>query len=133
MAKRKRVETPPAEPPNFEQSLQRLESIIRQLEDGQIGLSEALTLYEEAVGCLKQCHQRLNEAEARVVLLNKIDSSGQAITQPWEDAVASDASLTEKARSRGQRRTGRRPQPSEEEADADAGAARHVDSDNTLF
>ena len=43
---------PPEQPPptpDFEQSLARLEEIVHLLEDGQLGLSEALVRYEEGV------------------------------------------------------------------------------------
>ena len=40
---------------SFEQSLSRLDEIVRHLEKGDLPLSESLALYEEGTGLIKQC------------------------------------------------------------------------------
>lgn len=60
-----------AKKPEFEQSLARLEEIVRHLEKGDIPLSESLSLFEEGAGLLASCGKMLDEAEQKVVKLRK--------------------------------------------------------------
>lgn len=55
----------------FEQSLSRLEEIVRMLERGDAPLSESLGLFEEGAGLVKSCSKLLDEAEQKVVQLRK--------------------------------------------------------------
>ena len=56
---------------SFEQSLSRLDEIVRHLEKGDLPLSESLSLYEEGTGLIKSCSKMLDEAEQKVVKLKK--------------------------------------------------------------
>ncbi len=56
---------------SFEQSLARLEEIVRHLEKGDLPLSESLELFEEGTGLLAACGAMLDEAEQSVVKLRK--------------------------------------------------------------
>lgn len=56
---------------NFEESLTRLDEIVRHLEQGDMPLSESLSLYEEGTALIAACSQMLDEAEQRVVKLKK--------------------------------------------------------------
>ena len=81
-------------PPNnltFEQALEDLEKIVRELEDGQIGLEESLARYEVGVGLLKRCYGQLQAAEQRVLLLTGTDAEGQPILQPFEHTATAEA------------------------------------------
>lgn len=89
--------------PSFEEALAELESIVRQLEDGQLGLNEALKRYEQGVKLLRQCTEQLQAAERRIELLSGIDAQGNPITRPFE-ADSADT-LEEKGRKRAKRRT----------------------------
>ena len=51
----------PTESLSFEQSLAELDRIVRDLEDGQLGLEEALGRYETGVGLLKRCYAQLRQ------------------------------------------------------------------------
>lgn len=55
----------------FEQSLARLEEIVRHLEKGDLPLNESLCLFEEGTGLLASCGKMLDEAEQKVVKLRK--------------------------------------------------------------
>lgn len=101
MAKKK-DQKPLASDLDFEQSLEKLEAIVHDLEDGQIPLSESLARYEQGVKLLRQCSSLLQRAERKIELLSGVDADGQPISQPLDDE---DASLQEKAQSRGRRRT----------------------------
>ncbi len=56
---------------NFEQAMNRLEEIVRQLERGEAPLDQALALFEEGTGLVKTCNGLLDEAELKVVRLVK--------------------------------------------------------------
>ena len=56
---------------NFEESLTRLEEIVRHLEKGDLPLNDSLTLYEEGTGLIAACSKLLDEAEQKVVKLKK--------------------------------------------------------------
>ena len=59
----------------FEQSLDELEKIVRQLEDGDLPLEESLKLFENGVKLSRECRERLTNAERRIEVLMK-DTSG---------------------------------------------------------
>ena len=55
----------------FEQSLTRLEQIVKQMERGDVPLEQALALFEEGTGLVSSCSKLLDEAELKVVQLTK--------------------------------------------------------------
>ena len=55
----------------FEQSMTRLEEIVRRMERGDVPLEEALKLFEEGTGLVSSCSKLLDEAELKVVQLTK--------------------------------------------------------------
>ncbi len=58
-----------AEKMSFEQSLQRLDEIVRHLEKGDLPLSDSLALFEEGTGLLAACSARRESAEQNVAKL----------------------------------------------------------------
>jgi exodeoxyribonuclease VII small subunit len=89
-------------PPTFEEALAQLDAIVQELEEGQIGLAQGLTRYEEGVKLLKQCYQLLEHAGRRIELLSRVDSEGRAHGEPFDEGALS---LEEKAQARGRRRS----------------------------
>ena len=87
----------------FEQSLEKLERIVHDLEEGGLGLGDALARYEEGVKHLRRCYQALQQAERRIEVLAAIDDQGNAVTRPFDEDA--DATLQEKAQSRSRRRS----------------------------
>jgi exodeoxyribonuclease VII small subunit len=75
---------PISKPPTFEQALDGLEQIVKQLEEGKIGLEESLILYENGVGLVRRCQEQLKRAEQRIVELLGQDDAGNAVTRPFE-------------------------------------------------
>jgi exodeoxyribonuclease VII small subunit len=61
---------------NFEQSLQKLELLVKNLESGTLPLEEALKSFQEGVGLVKQCQTLLSQAEQKVEVLTKAGSDG---------------------------------------------------------
>jgi exodeoxyribonuclease VII small subunit len=68
----------------FEDALVELERAVRDLEDGRLGLDEALSRYESGVGLIKSCHGRLRQAEQRILLLTGVDDGGKPVLQPFQ-------------------------------------------------
>lgn len=55
----------------FESAMEKLDGIVRRLEGGSLPLSEALAAYEEAVGLVRFCNERLEDAEQKVRILTE--------------------------------------------------------------
>ena len=61
---------------DFEKSLAKLESIIEQLEDGELPLNESIKTFEEGVKLTKHCQELLTKAELKIQkLLEKDDGT----------------------------------------------------------
>jgi exodeoxyribonuclease VII small subunit len=56
---------------NFETALNALEEIARRLEDGSLGLEESITEFEKGIRLARFCHQKLEEAERNIEILQK--------------------------------------------------------------
>ena len=85
---------------SFEDALAELERVVRDLEDGQLGLDEALSQYEQGVALIKQCHGQLGQAEQRILLLTGAESDGQPILQPFEHQATARSMTNSRARKR---------------------------------
>lgn len=70
---------------SFEDALRELETIVQQLERGQIKLDEAVSAYERGNALRAHCEARLNEARAKI---EKISAApGQApVASPFDPA-----------------------------------------------
>lgn len=56
---------------NFEKKLGRLEEISAMLESEDIGLEDAIKLYEEGIGLSRECMAALKHAELRITELKE--------------------------------------------------------------
>ena len=50
---------------NFEQSMERLEEVVKALENGKVSLNEALSLLEEGISLSKYCEEELKNIEGK--------------------------------------------------------------------
>jgi exodeoxyribonuclease VII small subunit len=57
--------------PKFEESLERLEAIVHEMESGDLPLEEILKKYEDGNRLIQFCASKLNEAEKRIEVLMK--------------------------------------------------------------
>ncbi|HEX3940315.1 MAG TPA: exodeoxyribonuclease VII small subunit [Acidobacteriaceae bacterium] len=63
----------------FEESLKQLETIVTQLERGDLPLEESIKIFEEGMKLSAQCKQELDTAESKVqILLKQRDGSMKA-------------------------------------------------------
>jgi len=69
--------------PSFEESLKRLETVVDQLEKGELTLEESLKLFEEGVNLTANCKQELDAAEVKVQMLVK-QRDGSLKTEAFE-------------------------------------------------
>lgn len=70
----------------FEESLKRLEEIVRQMEQGNVTLQESLNLFEEGSKLARQCGSLLDEAELKVVRLMK-GPDGNPVEMEFQDGT----------------------------------------------
>ena len=66
---------------SFEDALKELEGIVKQLEQGQVKLDEAITAYERGALLKKHCEQKLAEAKLKVDKI-MISADGSVSVQP---------------------------------------------------
>lgn len=50
----------------FEQALERLSEVLKELESDEVPLEKAIALYEEGMKLSKMCSKKLEEAELRI-------------------------------------------------------------------
>ena len=63
---------------SFEASLEALEQIVRDLEDGDLPLEKSLELFEQGIRLSRECQERLGQAERRIEMLLR-DSQGRPV------------------------------------------------------
>lgn len=96
MAKKKK-EGPAEEQdqPSFEQSLEQLQAVVRELESGQLTLEQSLTRYEQGVANLRRCYSTLQSAEQRIRVLVELDENGRAVTRNFAHEASHSAAVDE--------------------------------------
>lgn len=83
----------------FEVALAELETVVRELEEGQLGLDDALARYERGVALLNLCQGRLAKVEQRIMLLTTAEGDGEPTLTPFQhEATARNHPLPEKRR-----------------------------------
>ena len=85
----------PSDTLTFEAALAELEQIVRDLEDGQIGLEQSLARYETGVGLLKRCYRQLSLAEQRIAQLMGVDEDGKPLLRAFEHAATAESESPE--------------------------------------
>src|SRR3989304_1522193 len=70
---------------SFEASLEALEQIVRQLEQGDLPLEKSLELFEQGIRLSRECQERLNQAERRIEVLLQ-DNQGRPVVRALEDS-----------------------------------------------
>jgi len=68
--------------PTFEQALAELEKIVSAIDEGKVGLEEAIEQYEKGMKLIQYCQSILNRAEAKIQQLH-LGQDGQVTTSPF--------------------------------------------------
>ena len=70
----------------FEKAIERLETIVDDLEKGELDIDKSLEIFEEGIKMSRVCSKKLNEAEAKIEKLTR-DQKGELVSElfPVED------------------------------------------------
>src|SRR5205809_6117357 len=82
---------------NFEGAMNRLETIVEQMESGKLPLEDLIVRYEEGMNLVKICQDRLTKAEQKIEIIAR-NSAGKPLVKNFEPAAESsnDDKVTEK-------------------------------------
>jgi len=69
--------------PSFDEGLDQLEALVVRLENGSLGLEEALKAFEEGVALTRSLQQQLGAAQRRVEVLRQ-GLGGEVKAEPME-------------------------------------------------
>lgn len=70
----------------FEDNLAALESIVAQLESGELSLEDSLKQFEQGIALTRACQESLAAAEQKVQVL--MSKNGEELLQPFADDSA---------------------------------------------
>jgi len=62
---------------HFEQSVNELEDIVRQLEKGELTLEDSLKQFEKGISLARHCQDVLNKAEQKIEILTASHSPSE--------------------------------------------------------
>ena len=58
---------------NFEENMNKLETIVADLEKGDLNLDDSVKKFEEGIKISKECNEMLEEAEKKITILLQED------------------------------------------------------------
>ena len=67
---------------NFEESMKKLETIVTELENGNLNLDESVKKFEEGMKIAKQCNNILEDAEKKITFL--LEEDGELKEEEFE-------------------------------------------------
>lgn len=73
----------PATELNFESAMDRLETIVEQMESGKLPLEDLIVRYEEGMNLVKTCQERLKSAEQKIEIIAR-NSGGKPVVRDFE-------------------------------------------------
>ncbi len=68
---------------NFESAMDRLETIVEEMESGKLPLEDLIVRYEEGMNLVKICQERLAKAEHKIEIIAR-DSAGKTTVKEFE-------------------------------------------------
>ena len=68
----------------FERAAERLEEIVRLLENGKATLDDSLKLYEEGISLVRFCNEALEGAEKKIKILT-VDENGAIAEKDFKE------------------------------------------------
>ena len=68
---------------NFEKALKELERLVKQLEENDLPLEEALKTFENGINLSRYCAKCLDDAEKRIQQLSR-DENNEPMLKAWE-------------------------------------------------
>ncbi len=73
-----------ADQQTFEEAMKKLESIVQELENGDLPLEQAMEKFEEGIQLSKFCSGKLDETERKITVLLQ-DQDGRTVEKPFLD------------------------------------------------
>lgn len=69
---------------SYEQAIDRLETMIDDIESGEVGLEDAISRYEQGQALVKRCRAILDKAEQRIAELSPAEGTAPTDTDDDE-------------------------------------------------
>jgi exodeoxyribonuclease VII small subunit len=76
--------------PSFEEAMERLETIVAQIESDELGLEQQFELFREGMSLARLCDAKLTEVQKSVEIVLK-ESAGEWKTAAFESGEAEDS------------------------------------------
>jgi exodeoxyribonuclease VII small subunit len=71
---------------NFEKAMDRLESIVEQMESGKLPLEDLIVRYEEGMNLVKVCQDRLASAEQKIEIIAR-NNAGKPVIKDFQPDI----------------------------------------------
>ncbi len=78
----------------FEGALERLETIVKEMESGELSLEDMMARFEEGQSLVKLCSGKLNQVERRIEIL--IKDGDQIVAEPFGEEPRGDSKAAPK-------------------------------------
>lgn len=69
----------------FEQAMDKLEEIVEKLEEGDVALEEAISIYKQGMDLSRLCHQKLKVVEDQLTEILREDGELEGFTVQEEE------------------------------------------------
>ena len=73
---------------SFESSLKRLETIVDEMENSQLDIDKAMSLFEEGISLVNQCSKKLDETKKKIEIL--VSKNGKMQKEEYVEKEGSD-------------------------------------------
>ena len=70
---------------SFEEAMEQLETIVDRLEEGDVPLEEAISIYKNGMELSKLCHEKLKSVEEQLTEILTSDGQKETFTIPEEE------------------------------------------------
>ena len=77
------------EKPGFEEALERLETVVKEMESGELSLEKMMAHFEEGSKLVKFCSRQLDDVERKIEVLVKRD--GKIVEEPFDPEPGEEA------------------------------------------
>ena len=69
------------ESPSLESAMQRISEIVSAMEEGNLPLEKLIDSYEEGIGLVKDCQEKLDAAEKRIQVITRNARGAVALSE----------------------------------------------------
>jgi len=74
--------------PSFENAMERLETLVDEMESGELSLDKMIEHFEEGSGLVELCSKKLGEVEQKIEAL--VQKDGKMTTEPFDQEDKND-------------------------------------------